>query len=69
MLSNNILLMNLNSPIDYTLLQNKFLNLLVVLWFWDFCRSHDQKESGGSGIHEEFAKTSHRSYSDGHKSH
>ena len=49
--------MNLSSPIDYTLLQNKFLNLMVVLWFWDFGRrSRDQNESGGSGIRGEFAR-------------
>ena len=46
--------MNLSSPIDYTLLQNKFLNLVVVLWFWGFGRSRDQNESGGSGIGGEF---------------
>ena len=28
--------MNLSSSTDYKLLQNKFLNLMVVLWFWDF---------------------------------
>ena len=46
--------MNLSSPIDSTLLQNKFLNLVVVLWFWDFGRSHNQMESGCSVIRGEF---------------
>ena len=45
--------MNLSSSIDYTLLQNKFYKQVVVLWFWDFGRSRDQKESGGS-IHGTF---------------
>ena len=49
--------MNLSSSIDYTLLQNKFLKLMVVSWFWDFGRSRDQKEFGGSGIHGEFDGT------------
>ena len=44
--------MNLSNPIDSTLLQNKFLNLVVVLWFWDFGR--DQMGSGCSGIQGEF---------------
>ena len=35
--------MNLSSPIDYTLLQNKFLNLMVVLWFWDFGRETNRE--------------------------
>ena len=46
--------MNLRSLIDSVLLQNKFLNLVVVLWFWDFGRSRDQKASGCSGRHGEF---------------
>ena len=46
--------MNLSSSIDYTLLQNKFLNLVGGLWFCDFGRSLDQEEFGGSGVHGEF---------------
>ena len=46
--------MNMSSYIDYTLLQNKFLNSVGVLWFCYFGRSRDQKESDGSGIHGEF---------------
>ena len=46
--------MNLSSPIDYTLLQNKFLKWMYVLWAWDLGRSRDQNESGGSGIGGEF---------------
>ena len=34
--------MILSSAIDSTLLQNKFLNFVVVLWFRDFGRSRDQ---------------------------
>ena len=50
--------MNLSSSIDSILLQNKFLNLVVVLWFWDFCRPRDQMGSGCSGIHGEFGRIS-----------
>ena len=53
-MNDNILLVNLSSPIDSTLLQNKFLNLVVVLWIWGFGRSRDQKGSACSGIHGEF---------------
>ena len=42
--------MNLNSPIDSTLLQNKFLNLVVVSVVWDFGCSRDWKGSDSSGI-------------------
>ena len=48
--------MDLGSPIDSTLLQKTFLNLVVVLWFWDFGRSRDQKGFGCSGIRGEFVK-------------
>ena len=47
--------MDLSSPVDSTLLQNKFLNLVVVLWFWYFGRFRDWKGPGCSGIHGEFA--------------
>ena len=58
MTSNNISMMNLSSLIDYTVTKKtKFLNLVVVLWFWDFGRSRDQTGSGCSGIHGEFGFT------------
>ena len=46
--------MILSCPIDSTLMHNKFLNLVVVLWFWDFGRSSDHGEPDCSGIRGKF---------------
>ena len=48
----DIWLISLNSPIYSILLWNKFLNLVVVLWIWNFGRSHDltgYKDNGKRG--------------------
>ena len=47
-------MMNLNSPIYSTLLQNKFLIWGLFLCIWDFGCCHDRTGSGSSGIQGEF---------------